>query len=164
MASHRVRVSRKWNSLPNNNLSHLMYILLGKTHIKRVFFLVVGPLRFYPPYTNGLVVHATFLIFFFSLIIVWNGFWQFFFFFPIFGLKQPNFREKNVFLLSGQGGLPSLLSCVKIQKITNLLTLGQIKLYMGPVNKNPKKKFKILIFECAKLDFCKKKLLVQKKI
>ena len=29
------------------------------TH-KKVFFLVVGPLRFYPPYTNGLVVHATF--------------------------------------------------------------------------------------------------------
>ena len=27
------------------------------TH-KKVFFLVVGPLRFYPPYTNGLVVHA----------------------------------------------------------------------------------------------------------
>ena len=25
--------------------------------IKKVF-LVVGPLRFYPPYTNGLVVHA----------------------------------------------------------------------------------------------------------
>ena len=32
------------------------------------------------------------------------------------------------------------VSCVKIQKITNMLTLGQIKLYMGPVNKNPKKK------------------------
>ena len=31
---------------------------LGKTHIKKGFFLVVGPLRFYPPYTNGLVVHA----------------------------------------------------------------------------------------------------------
>ena len=29
------------------------------THKKSVF-LVVGPLRFYPPYTNGLVVHATF--------------------------------------------------------------------------------------------------------
>ena len=29
------------------------------TH-KKVFFLVVGPLWFYPPYTNGLVVHATF--------------------------------------------------------------------------------------------------------
>ena len=28
------------------------------THKKKVF-LVVGPLRFYPPYTNGLVVHAT---------------------------------------------------------------------------------------------------------
>ena len=26
---------------------------------KNVFFLVVEPQRFYPPYTNGLVVHAT---------------------------------------------------------------------------------------------------------
>ena len=42
---------------------------LGKTHIKKVFFLVVGPLRFYPPYTNGLVVHDTFFYFFFSLIM-----------------------------------------------------------------------------------------------
>ena len=32
------------------------------------------------------------------------------------------------------------LSYVKIQNITNMLTLGQIKLYIGPVNKNPKKK------------------------
>ena len=50
-----------------------------------------------------------------------------------------------------------------IQKITNMLTLDQIELYMGPVNKNLKKKFKTLIFESAKLDFCKKKLLMQKK-
>ena len=28
---------------------------------KKVFFLVVGPIRFYPPYTNGLVVHVTFV-------------------------------------------------------------------------------------------------------
>ena len=34
------------------------------THKKGVF-LVVGPLRFYPPYTNGLVVHATFFSSFF---------------------------------------------------------------------------------------------------
>ena len=34
---------------------------------------------------------------------------------------------------------------------------------MGHENKNPKKKFKILIFKYAKLDFCKKNLLVQKK-
>ena len=33
--------------------------ILGKTHIKKCVFLVVGPLSFYPPYTNGLVVHAT---------------------------------------------------------------------------------------------------------
>ena len=31
---------------------------LGKTHIKKVFFLMIGPLRFYTPYINGLVVHA----------------------------------------------------------------------------------------------------------
>ena len=36
---------------------------LGRTHIKKVCFLVDGPLRFYPPYTNGLVVHATFFFF-----------------------------------------------------------------------------------------------------
>ena len=41
---------------------------------------MVGPLRFYPPYTNGLVVHATFFFYlFFSLIIAWNRFWQIFF-------------------------------------------------------------------------------------
>ena len=33
------------------------------TH-KKVFFLVVGPLRFYPPYTNGLLVYATFFLLF----------------------------------------------------------------------------------------------------
>ena len=31
-------------------------------------------------------------------------------------------------------------SSVKIQKISNLFTLGQKKLYMGPLDKNPKKK------------------------
>ena len=50
---------------------------------------------------------------------------------------------------------------MKIQKITNMLTLGQIRLNMGPVNLK-KKKIKILIFEYANLDFCKKKLLVKK--
>ena len=35
-----------------------------------------------------------------------------------------------------------------------MLTLGQIKLYLGPVNKNPKKKKnQILIFKYVKLDF-----------
>ena len=29
---------------------------------KKIVFLVVGPLRFYPAYTNGLVVHAIFLV------------------------------------------------------------------------------------------------------
>ena len=56
------------------------------THKKSVF-LVVEPLRVYPPYTNVLVVHATFFFNFFSLIIAWNGFWHFFFS-PIFGLKM----------------------------------------------------------------------------
>ena len=62
------------------------------THKKNVFFLVVGPLRFYPPYTNDLVVHVTF---FFSLIMARNRFENFFFYLPIFALKQPDFREKK---------------------------------------------------------------------
>ena len=37
------------------------------------------------------MVHATFFLLFFSLIIAWNGFWQFFFFFSIFWLKPPDF-------------------------------------------------------------------------
>ena len=44
----------------------------------------------------------------FSLIIAWNRFDNFFFFFPIFGLKQPDIINKIGYLLSGQGGLPSL--------------------------------------------------------
>ena len=71
-------------------------ITYKRRHIKKVSFLVVGPQKFYPPYHNGFVVHATFFFFLFWVLylIVWNGFWQFFFF-PIFGLKQPDFREKN---------------------------------------------------------------------
>ena len=51
------------------NFRPLLVHFREATH-KKSFFLLVGPLRFYPPYTN--------------------------------------FREKSVFLLSGQGGLPSL--------------------------------------------------------
>ena len=74
------------------------------THKKSVF-LLVGPLRFNPPYTNGLVVPA---IFFFSLKIDWNRFWQFFIFLPKFWANTSGFIKKSGFLLSGQGGLPSL--------------------------------------------------------
>ena len=49
------------------------------THKKSVF-LVVRPLRFYPPY-----------IFFFSLIITWNGFWQYFLFLPNIWAKIAGF-------------------------------------------------------------------------
>ena len=66
----------------------------GKTHIKKVFFFVVGPLRFYPPYTYGLEVHAIFF-FFVLYVIAWNGFWQFYLFLPNF---WADFREKKVFL------------------------------------------------------------------
>ena len=40
------------------NLKKSQALKREDTH-KKVFFLVVGPLRFYSPYTNGLVVHAT---------------------------------------------------------------------------------------------------------
>ena len=36
-----------------------IYNFLREDTHKSVFFLVVGPLRVYPPYTHGLVVHAT---------------------------------------------------------------------------------------------------------
>ena len=84
---------------------------LGKTHIKKVFFLEVGPLRFYPPYTNGLVVHATFLY-----IIPWNGFWQKKIS-PIFGVKKAkkgNICKKKKFwqiLFSNQNSWKFGLKC-----------------------------------------------------
>ena len=39
-------------------LSNTVRLIREDTHKKEVF-LEVGPLRFYPPYTNGSVVHAT---------------------------------------------------------------------------------------------------------
>ena len=70
-------MSPEWGTVVT--ISYFQQLFLGKTHIKKCFFLVVGPLRYYPPYTNGLVVHTTFFLLFFSLIIVSNGFRQFFF-------------------------------------------------------------------------------------
>ena len=61
------------------------------TH-KKIVFLLVGSPRFYPPYINGLVVH-----FFFSLFSLKRIFTIFFFFFPIFGLKQPLSKKKCFF-------------------------------------------------------------------
>ena len=55
------------------------------------------------------------------------------------------------------------LSCVKIQKNTNLLTLGQIKFIWGLWTRIRRKKFQILIIEYAKLDFYKKKIASAKK-
>ena len=79
--------------------------MLGKTHIKKVFFLVVGSLMFYPSYTNGLVVDATF---FFNIIIARNGFLKFFLFLPNFWTKTAGFKKKKYFfaLWSGGGGYP----------------------------------------------------------
>ena len=43
---------------PLNNNFYKTCLHLGKTHIKKVVILMVRPLRFYPPYTKGLVVHS----------------------------------------------------------------------------------------------------------
>ena len=74
------------------------------TH-KKVFFLVVGPLRFYLPYTNGLMVLPPFFLFF-SLIIAWNGFWQFFLFLPNFWAKPAELKKKMFFCLVARGVYP----------------------------------------------------------
>ena len=44
-----------------------------REHIKKVFFLLVGPQRFFPPYTT-ISGPCHFFFFFFSLIMAWNGF------------------------------------------------------------------------------------------
>ena len=53
----------------NNKLKFTIYLYSEKKNLTlnnnpySLAFLVVGPLRFYPPYTNGLVVNATFFSF-----------------------------------------------------------------------------------------------------
>ena len=64
----------------HNSLSFFEHI---REEHKKVFFLVVRPLRFYPP---PLVVHPTFFF-----IIAWSGFWQFFLSLPNFWAKTANF-------------------------------------------------------------------------
>ena len=73
-----------------------LFVCKGRHAQKKCFFLVVGPLRMYPLYTYGLVVHATFFSLFCSLIMAWNGFWQFFLFLP-------NFWKNAVFCLLVKG-------------------------------------------------------------
>ena len=72
-------------------LSFFTPSLRKDTHKKRVFCSRtprVLPSLHLLPYTNGLVVHATF---FFSLIIAWNGFGQFFLFLLNFLAKTAGF-------------------------------------------------------------------------
>ena len=44
-----------------------MFCNIIREDTNKIIFLVVGPLRFFPPYTNDLVVHASFFSFFFLL-------------------------------------------------------------------------------------------------
>ena len=69
--------------------------------MKKVFFFSGRTTKVLPPYTNGIVVHATFFCFlsYYSLKRILT-----FFFSTIFGLK--NVEKKSVFLLSGRGGYP----------------------------------------------------------
>ena len=78
---------------------------------KKVFFLVAGPLRFYPPYTNGLVVHATF--FFFLFLVLYQPETDFDNF--SFSSQFLDFREKKSFFAQGSGGftLPTLFRPLK---------------------------------------------------
>ena len=119
---------------------------------------MVGPLRFYPPYTNGLMVHDTF---FFCLIMAWNGLWQFFFFFPIFGLKQPDFREKKVFFclvvrgvyppytLSGTTTKKTFFLCVSslISMVYSLFVYSTLRVGFSPLKDDNPLVTTIAIFE-----------------
>ena len=64
----------------------------------KVVCLVVGPIRFYPPYTNGLVVHATF--FYFLVLNQPETDFNNFFFFVVFCLVNRGVYPP--YTLSGQ--------------------------------------------------------------
>ena len=87
----------KWEDNTSSLILSLYHLVCIRedTHKKNIFFLV-GPLIFYPPYTNGLVVYATFSSFF-SLIVARNGFLQFIHFSPNFLAKNPGFKKKSDF-------------------------------------------------------------------
>ena len=65
----------KWRTFNNTYNQQLKFIWLikGRHTYKKVFFLLVGPLRVYPPYTNGLVVPNLFFFKFCRLEMVQNG-------------------------------------------------------------------------------------------
>ena len=80
---------------------------LGKTYIKKSVFLVVEPLKFYPSYTNGLVVHAVFIEkrCFFCLVVEGGGVY------PLYTLSSQTTKKTHFFLC-----VSSLIS----QTISNL--------------------------------------------
>jgi len=75
------------------------------------------------------------LFFFFSLIIAWNGFWQFFFLSPIFGPKSWIYRKKMVFWLVVRGIYrPTPLVVRPIKKnflgVSSLILLDYFKAFL----------------------------------
>ena len=65
---YRCKLQIKWEDKTYTfTLSHYHLVCIREDTHKKNVFLVVGPLKFYPPYTNGLVVHATFFLFFLVL-------------------------------------------------------------------------------------------------
>ena len=105
---------------------HNLKWLREDTHKKKIVFSVVGPLRFYPPYINGLVVHAT-LFYFFCLIIAWNN-WQFFFFSNFWAKKAGFIEKKKWFFAWWSGGftLPIPLLVRPLQKTTYFLCVSSL--------------------------------------
>ena len=83
-------------------------ISLGKTHIFFFFFFSGRTTKVLPSLHQWLSGPCHFFFFFFQSYNSLKRILNFILFFPIFGLKQPDFRKKSGFLLSGQGGLPSL--------------------------------------------------------
>ena len=71
------------------------YVIREDTHKKSFFFWrrTTKVLPFQHQWLSG----PCHFFLFFSLLKAWNGFWQFFFFSPIFGIKQPRCRKKRFF-------------------------------------------------------------------
>ena len=93
--SIRLILTTLWLYINIYNFSLWLKLVWYNVHVKGKYQQVredtlVWPLRFYPPYTKGLVV-------LFLKLIAWNGFWQFFLFLPNFWAKTAGLKKKVVF-------------------------------------------------------------------
>ena len=100
------------------------WVTLREDRHKKVCFLVVRPLRFYPPYTNCLVVHGTFFCVCYNSL---KRILTILSFLPNFWAKTVGFyRNKVFFCLVVRGVYPAYTLCGPITKKHTFLCLSSL--------------------------------------